>query len=47
MPTELEVAFDSVVNALEDAGMSIDDCGDYIIMTIDGRDYRIDIKRED
>ena len=42
--TELSTAFDTVLEALKDAGVTMDDREEYLLMTINGRNYQIDIK---
>jgi len=42
--TELSTAFETVFEALKDAGVTMDDRGEYLLMAINGRNYRIDIK---
>lgn len=42
--TELSTAFDTVLEALKDAGVTMDDREEYLLMTINSKNYRIDIK---
>ena len=42
--TELSTAFETVFEALKDAGVTMDDRGEYLLMAINRRNYRIDIK---